>query len=117
MQAILLLIVLTIGIYYRIHISPLHRWVLTGICTYSAVLVTNYELGRNTGIVANSIYDFVQRLSFTATEVIWTWAVWRWAALPARPAKLIPQEVYEEHSAGIHDRLRDLNDRLRVIFR
>src|SRR5580704_11407421 len=35
MQAVLLLTVLAFGVYYRIHIPPFYRWVLTGICIYS----------------------------------------------------------------------------------
>jgi hypothetical protein len=117
MQAVLLLIVLAIGVYYRIHLPPLYRWVLTGICIYSAVQVANYELGRFTVHPTNTVFDFVRRYSFTASEAIWTWAVWRWAATPVSPPERIPQAVYELHSAEVHDRLRDLNDRLTKLFR
>jgi hypothetical protein len=117
LEAVLLLTVLTIGVYYRIHITPLYRWVLTGICIYSAVQVANYELGRITVHPSNSIFDLVRRYSFLIAEAIWTWAVWRWPAVPAQPHELIPQAVYDEHSAEIHDRLRELNDRLTRLLR
>jgi hypothetical protein len=112
MQAALLLILLIIGVYYRIHIPALYRLVLIGICIYSAVQVANYEWGRFTTEPMNPVFDLLRRIPFIAAEAIWAWAVWRWGDVPVQPPDLIPQAVYDEHSPVIHDRLRDLNDRL-----
>jgi hypothetical protein len=111
-QAILLLMVLMIGVYYQIQIPPLYRWVLVGICIFSAVQVANYELGRLTAHPTNSVFDYVRRYSFVASQTVWIWALWRWANVSRRPPELISQEVYDEHSETTHNRLRALNDRL-----
>ena len=116
-QAILLLIVLMIGVYYRIQIPPLYRWILVGICIYSAVQVANYELGRLTAHPTNSVFDYVRRYSFVASQTVWMWALWRWAAVSQQPPELISQEFYDEHSERTHNRLRDLNDRLARLLR
>jgi hypothetical protein len=112
MQAVLLLSVMAIGLYYQIQIPPLYRWVLIGICIFSAVQVANYELGSITVHPTNSVFDFVRRYSFTASQGIWVWAVWRWAAVLHRPPELISSAVYDEHSVRIHNRLQSLNDHL-----
>jgi|HubBroStandDraft_6_1064221.scaffolds.fasta_scaffold244973_1 hypothetical protein len=116
MQAVLLLIVLAIGVYYRIHIPRLYFWVLIGICIYSAVQVANYQLGRITIHPTNSVYDLVRQYSFTISEIIWIWAVFQFATEPLQQPKLIPQAVYDKHSGQIHDRLRVLNDSLAALL-
>jgi hypothetical protein len=112
MQATLLLSVLMIGVYYRIQIRPSYRWILVGICIFSAVQVANYELGRLTVHATNSVFDYLRRYSFLASQTIWMWALWRWAAVPHQPPELVSQALYDEHSERAHDRLRALNDRL-----
>jgi hypothetical protein len=44
--------------------------------------------------------------------MLWAWAIWRWADDSTVSPKLISQQSYDELSPQIHDRLRDLNDRL-----
>jgi len=111
-QAALLLTLLAFGIYYQIHLPPLYRWVLIGICFYSAVQVGNYALGRITLQPSYSLFNYIEVYSFTVSEFVWTWALWR--SSPARielPATA-PQAVYDQFSPVIHDRLRTMNDRL-----
>jgi hypothetical protein len=117
LQAVLLLAILAIGVYYEVYVTTLYKWVLIGICIYSSIQVANYELGHITAHPTNTAFDFVRRYSFTFTEVIWTWAVWRWGAAPGVPADLLSQQVYDEQSVRIHDRLRELNDRLSGLLR
>lgn len=111
-SAALLLIVISIGVYYEIYISPLYRLVLIGSCIYSSVQVVDSELGRHVAIPTNSAFDFIQRFSYICMLVVWTWAVWHWGNTPSRPAEAIPQPVYDDLSPRIHDRLRGLNDQL-----
>jgi len=111
-QAVLLLLVLSIGLYYQIPVSHFFRLILAGICIYSAVQVVNTELGRYIPKPALSTFDFIDRYSFTAMLVVWVWALWKWSPAPHRPPELMPQTAYDDLSPRVHNRLRELNDRL-----
>jgi len=112
MQAILLLLLLFLGVYYRVQVSQLYRWVLIGICIYSSVQVANNQFLLLNKLSADSIFTYIRRGSFIAPVAIWTYAVWRWGNTPAQPPELISQSAYDEISPQVHDRLRELNDRL-----
>jgi hypothetical protein len=117
LQAVLLLAVLAIGVYYTLHIPPLYKWILVGVCFYSAIEVANFALGRITVHPTNTLFDYVHRYAFTITETIWAWALWRHGDLPPQGRESIPQDMYDEHSEEIHTRLRELNDRLKRLLR
>jgi hypothetical protein len=112
MQAVLLLLLLLLGAYYRMRISPLFRLILIGICIYSAVQVANNQFLLVRSVRTDAVFDYVRRGSFLISFAIWTYAVWRWGATPDVPPKLVSQAKYEALSPQIHDRLRELNDRL-----
>ncbi len=116
-QAVLLLVLMSVGIYYQIRISPLYRLVLVGSCIYSAVQLTNSQLGRYTKVPTDSIFDFVQHFTFILMLGIWIWAVWRWADLPEKPAIRINQSTYDRLSAEIHSRLALPNESLMKMLR
>jgi hypothetical protein len=112
MQTILLLLFLFLVVYYRVQISLLYRLILVGIGIYSAVqLVTNQLLLLNK-LPADSIGDYIGRGLFLVPLAIWTYAVWRWGAASNNPPELISQSQYDDLSPQIHDRLKDLNDKL-----
>jgi hypothetical protein len=104
-QAVLLLMLLSIGSYYQIKISPLYRLVLVASCIYSAVQLTNSQLGRYTKVPTDSVFDFVQHFTFILMLGIWIWAVWRWAGLPEQPAIRIQQATYDRLASQLHTRL------------
>lgn len=110
--AILLLTLMGIGVYYRMRIPSLYRMILIGSCIYSAVQVVDSELGRHIVSLPNSVFDFVQRLAYSLMLGIWAWAVWRWGRDSNPPVELISQSTYDDLSPQIHDRLRELNDKL-----
>ncbi len=110
--AVLLLLLLIIGIYYAVRVHPLYRFVLIGSCIYSAIQIVDMEVGRLISMPTNSIFDYAQRFSFALMIGIWAWGAWRWAGVTAQPPALISQHTYDALSPQIHDRLRDLNDRL-----
>ena len=112
MQVVLLLTLLIIGAYYRIQIPPLYRLILIGIGVYSSIQVANNGLGMLLTILPNSIFDYLRRGASMVSLVIWTYAVWRWSAIPDPQPRLIPQSTYDRLSPELHDRLQDLNDRL-----
>jgi hypothetical protein len=116
-QAVLLLMLLSIGMYYQIKISPLYRLVLVASCIYSAVQLTNSQLGRYTKVPTNSLFDFVQHFTFILMLGIWVWAVWRWADLPEQPAKRIQQATYDQLASLIHARLTLPNENLSKMLR
>jgi hypothetical protein len=110
--ALLLLTLMGIGVYYQMRIPQLYRLILIGSCIYSAEQAVGSELGRYTANPGNSVFDFAQRLCCTLMYAIWAWAVWRWGRTPIQPPELVSQSVYDDLSPQIHDRLRDLNDKL-----
>ncbi len=112
MEAILLLLLLLLGVYYHVRISPLYRWILIGICIYSALLVANGQFWLIKTGLGVLIFAYVRRAAFLVPLVMWTYAVWRWGAGSDAPPDLIPQATYDDLSPQIHDRLKDLNDKL-----
>jgi len=111
-QDLLLFVVLAVGLYYHVNVPPLFRSIVTGICIYSAVQIFNSELGRYIANPTNSVFDLIQRFSFLAMLFIWVWALWKWPGTGPAARQAISQSQYEDLSPKVHDRLRELNDRL-----
>jgi hypothetical protein len=112
MLTVLLLIVLMIGAYYRIQIPSLYRLILIGIGIYSSIQVANNELAIHIAIIPGSIFDYMRRAPSTISNVIWAYAVWRCSPVPDAKPDLISQATYDDLSPQIHERLRELNDKL-----
>jgi hypothetical protein len=112
MQAILLLLLLALGSYYQLRIPPLYRLIVIGMCIYSAVQMSNSELYLLKSPRADLIFGYIRQGSYPISLVIWVYAVWRWGATPAESPELISQSAYDKISPQIHDRLRELNDKL-----
>jgi hypothetical protein len=111
-QDLLLLIVLVVGLYYRVNVPPIFRSIVTGICFYSAIQIFNSELGRFISHPTNSIFDLIQRFSFMTMLFVWVWALWKWPGTLPAARQTISQSQYEHLSPKVQDRLRELNDRL-----
>lgn len=116
-QTVLILFILGISVYYHIKIEPIFRWVLMGIFIYSAIQVANDEFGSIKSDVVATIFDSIRRLSFSAPQMIWTWAIWRFGGAQKQAPARISQKMYDEVSLRVHDRLRELNDRLEKMRR
>ena len=112
MQAVLVLVLLIIGVYYRIPIPPLYRLILIGIGIYASIQVANNPLALLTAILPNSFPDYMRRVPSTVSVVLWAYAVWRWSSVSDAKPTLISQSTYNDLSPQIHDRLRELNDKL-----
>jgi hypothetical protein len=113
--AVLLLTLMGFGVYYKMRILELYRYVLIGSCIYSAEQVVGSEVLRVTPNVTNSVFDFVQRFTWFLMMAIWAWAVWRWAGRPAKSPEMVPQTAYDDLSPRVHDHLRDLNNKLAAL--
>jgi hypothetical protein len=111
-QTILLLVVLSIGLYYKVDVPHLFRSIVTGVCIYAAIQIANSELGRYVANPSNSVFDFIQRYTFTLVLFLWARALWKWSSAPLQAPRLISQTEYDHLSPKVHDRLRELNDRL-----
>jgi len=112
---ILILLLMAIGSYYRLKLHPLYRLVLIGIGMYTSVqLVTNQLLIQNRLASATPFWDFLRRGSFGISELVWMYAIWRWAAAapPFRQSELISQSKYDHLSPQIHNRLQDVIQKL-----
>lgn len=113
MQAILLLLVMVLGAYYHLHVAALYRLILIGMCICSAEAVTSSQLYLlNNNRLAESIFGYIRQGYYPIPLAIWIYAVWRWGAASIAPPDLITQEKYDELSPQVHDRLRELNDKL-----
>lgn len=112
MQAVLLLLILAIGIYYQISISRFFKLVLIGSCVYSAVEITNSAYGMLVRTVTYSFFDVVQRVFFLLMLTIWLWAIWRWSDVDMPSRAPIDQAIYDDYAPKVHGRLRELNGRL-----
>ncbi len=112
LAAFFTLAVMGIGAYYRLLINPLYRRILAASCIYSAIQLVDTELGRYTQHPSNSVFDFTQRFVFDLMMAMWAWALWKWSGASPLSQRLIPQEKYDDLSPHVHDRLREMNDRL-----
>ena len=112
LAAFVTLAIMGFGIYYRILVNPLYRRILIASCIYSAVQLVDTELGRYTLNPSNTIFDFTQRFAFDLMMVMWAWALWKWSGAQPPSQQLISQTQYDDLSPQVHDRLRELNDRL-----
>ena len=110
--AVLLLTLLGIGVYYRIRVPPLYKLVLIGSCIYSTEQLVTNRVDRYLSASTNFPLDLVQRFAYVGMLSIWLWAVWRWGKSSTPPPDLVSQATYDELSPQIHDRLRELNDKL-----
>jgi hypothetical protein len=116
--AILILLLMAIGSYYRLKLHPLYRLVLIGIGIYTSLqVVTNQIEIQNRLAYSTALWDFLRRGSFGVSELVWIYAVWRWAApaLPERHSELIPQSKYDHLSPQVHNRLQDVIQKLASI--
>ncbi len=113
--AVLLLTLLSLGVYYNMNIHSFYRRILIGSCIYSAEQVLSSELLRIPAHVTNSVFDFTARFSWLLMMVMWTWAVWSWAGAPIGQPEVIPQTMYDELSPRVHNHLRELNNRLATL--
>lgn len=110
--SILLLLLMGIGAYYRLKPAPLYLLVLVGIGIYASVQVAGNQIEMQYRLGPDSFWDLIRRGSFAISEIVWIYAVWRWAAPPVCEAELIPQSKYENLSPQIHDRLREAIQKL-----
>jgi len=101
-----------IGVYYRIRVPPLYKLVLIGSCIYSTDQLVTNRVDRYLSASTNFPLDLVQRFAYVGMLSIWLWAVWRWGKSSTPPPDLVSQATYDELSPQIHDRLRELNDKL-----
>jgi hypothetical protein len=117
MQAVLLLLFLLLVTYYRVPLSPLYRLVLIGAGVYSSIQVAANQFGIIRGAPPNSVTDYIRRGTYMIPIAVWTYAAWRWGATSQTPPELIAQSTYDDLSPQIHDRLRELNDKLAKLSR
>jgi hypothetical protein len=112
--AILILLLMAIGTYYRLKLPPLYRLVLIGIGIYASVQVVSNQIEMQFNMGPNTLWDFMRRGSFGISELVWMYAIWRWAAAapPALQSRLIPQSGYDQLSSQVHNRLQDVIQKL-----
>lgn len=113
--AVLLLTLMSLGVYYNMNIHSFYRRILIGSCIYSAEQVFSGELLRIPVHVTNSVFDFTARFSWLLMMAIWSSAVWRWGGASISQPELIPQTIYDDLAPRVHNRLRELNNKLATL--
>lgn len=113
MQAVLIVAFFFIISRYQIRVLPIHRLVMLGFGLYSVVQVFNNELGWLEPHRLLPVFDTIRRASMNVSELMWLYAV----ALPVSksmppPSDRASEGNVDELAPQIHDRLRELNDRL-----
>jgi hypothetical protein len=116
-QTVLILAILGIAVYYRIQMGAFFGSVLAGIGIYSTIQIVVFQLGTVRDSTAGTIFDYAHRVSYLGVVVIWDLALWRLSDAPQRPRPRISQQLYDEMYPPVHDRLRQLNDRLAEMLR
>jgi len=108
---VLLLLLLAIDAYYRLKLPPLYRLILVGIGIYTSIEVfaNEFEIRSRNGY---SIWFDMRLLSFATALIVWIYGVWRWPASLAPQAELIPQSKYDDLSSQVHNRLRNVVQKL-----
>jgi hypothetical protein len=111
-QAVLILTLIVIGVYYRIPLPPLYQFILIGIGVYSSVQVANNALGLHEPVLPNSFFDYIRRGSAMVSLGIWTYAILRSSGVPDPEPSLISQSTYDRMAPEVHERLKELNEKL-----
>ena len=118
LQAVLLLVVLSMIYRYRIPVIPLHRLVILGLCVYSSIQVFNNELGWLEPIRLFPVFDNIRRVSITISESIWLYAASRPVVQSTTESgAVLAYPNFEELIPAVHRRLQELNDRLADLLR
>lgn len=117
MQAVVALAFIAMAYRYRVQLLPIHRLILLGLCLYSTVQVANNQISALNPKLLLPIFDVVRRISMSASQCIWLYAV----ALPLAEPVTPESEVFsggelERFAPEVHDRLRELNDRLGALL-
>jgi hypothetical protein len=113
MQAVVALAFIAMAYRYRVRLLPIHRLTLLGLCLYSTIQVANNQINALNPRHLLPIFDIVRRLSISLSQCIWLYA----AAQPLREPAKSESEIFsggelERFAPEVHDRLRELNDRL-----
>jgi hypothetical protein len=112
MQAILVLLVISIGVYYRVQIPRVYMFILVGIGIYASIQVADNPLGIRIAILPNSIFDYIRRVSILLSLGFWLAAVCQPPRLADAEPEQISQATYDELAPKVHDHLKELNDKL-----
>lgn len=117
MQTAVILAFMAVLVRYQVPVLPLHRWLLIGLGVYSAIQVFNNELGWLEPQRLLPVFDIVRRVAINVSELIWLYAV---AVTVRNSSPTEPDSATGEWDAlapAVHDRLRELNDRLGEMLR
>src|SRR5262249_14956842 len=97
---------------YGIPLLPLHRLILFGLCFYSTIQVANNQLNWLEPARLLPLFDAVRRVSITISASVWLYAAARQFETKAKGLEVNFAADVGELGPRVHDRLRDLNDKL-----
>jgi hypothetical protein len=103
--------------YYRIALYRPHEALAVGFCFFSCVSVLNDSIFSVLLRRYAFTWNGLRMSAYLLVLIAWLQAFYKLA--PVRPLTpvLIPQALYDEHVPQMNERLRELNDRLRRIFK
>ncbi len=119
---VVLVALLFLSRYYGIPPDPLERMIILGLGFYAVVQVVNNTVINNTafhGGLTNSFHAWnrLRMFSFDVAMVFWWLALRKPLPTPAPAPALLSQQVYDEVSPQVNERLRALNQRLLEMFK
>jgi hypothetical protein len=107
--------------YYSVAVPAPYKILLAGFCFYSCttILATAFFQWIWWGSSANyeTIWQFITVFSFAVVQVTWVAALRKPLPAPIRPMALSSNDIYEQLSPEIDQRLRLLNQKLMRVWK
>jgi hypothetical protein len=112
-QAIFLVLIAIVVIYYRIELGKNVQGLLFGLGIYVSVSIMSPELRLYFDTKFETAYRELQSVTYLATLCIWAVALWSTAEVPVPPRSAAIEADYERMAERIRDRLRSARSYLR----
>jgi hypothetical protein len=103
--------------YYRVPSEEPARSIAVGFFLYSCFVVLNDTVLERLPVAYYTIWNFMGTVAFTASVLVWGWALRHPTAETTADPEMLPASVYKELSPEVNLRLRMLNDRLSRLSR
>jgi len=103
--------------YYQVQAEEPARSIAVGFFLYSCFVVLNDTVLERLPDAYYTIWNFLGTVAFTASVLVWGWALRHSAAETAAAPEMLPASVYRTLSPEVNSRLSILNERLSRLSR
>jgi hypothetical protein len=98
--------------YYQVQTEEPAQSIAVGFFLYSCFVVLNDTVLERLLVAYYTIWNFVGTVAFTASVLVWGWALRHRTAETAASPEMLPASVYKTLSPQVNSRLSLLNERL-----